>query len=441
MAGRGDGRASRPRAIEMEMADAGDPASVVLACYAALADVQACLSTAPDDEEALKVGWERGRGGGDACALSLSRSLAQPGRTVSPTTAQLRSDLDAAASEALALIPSGDDADDALYTPTWAIADPLDPPPSFASLATNHPPLAAALAAGHPPGRLDFSDPAAVRALTHATLVQCFKLTGWTVPPGALVPPVPARAAYLRRMALICGGGAPPPFPLRVLDVGCGANLIFSLLATSPVFGWRAVGLDVTPAALAGAAENLRLNPGLVGRVVLRAGPPPPPSSASAATPSILPHAFRPTDPPFHFSVCNPPFFESADAQAATAKEPGAGGHAGTAAETVWPDGGEAGFVGRMAGESAGLAHRVAWFSSMLGRKASVGSVKKVLAGLKPSPPEVRVFTLAAGGERTRRWVVAWSFQRQITGVRRAGGVGGERAAGKRARTTAVAKN
>lgn len=298
--------------------------------------------------------------------------------------------------------------------------------------------MAAALAAGRPPGRLDFSDPAAVRALTRATLIECFGLKDWTLPPGALVPPVPARAAYLRRMGLIVGRGRPPPFPLRIVDVGCGASLIFALLAACPVFGWTAVGLDVTPAALEGAAANLRLNRGLVGRVVLRAGPPPPllPSTTAATPatppPSILPHAFRPGDPPAHILVCNPPFFESAAAQAATAKTPGAGGHAGTPAETVWPHGGEAGFVGRMAQESAGLADRVLWFSAMLGRKASVGAVKRVLAGVRAAPggaaPEVRVFTLAAGGERTSRWVVAWSFQQQRDG--RVGGVVRQREGG-----------
>ena len=53
----------------------------------------------------------------------------------------------------------------------------------------------------------------------------------------------------------------------------------------------------------------------------------------------------------------------------------------------------------------------------MLGRKASVGGLRRVLAGLgaaapgsRPRPPEVRTFTLAEGGGRTTRWVVAWSW-------------------------------
>ena len=362
-------------------------------------------------------------------------------------TNKLRADLEAAAADARALIPPDDEgttSDDATHTPTWASADPLDPPPPFSELAAGAPDLAAVLAAGR--GRLDFGDPAAVRALTRAMLVRCFRLADWTVPDGALVPPVPARAAYLRRMGLIVGGGRPPSRPLRIIDVGCGANLIFPLLAASPVFGWTAVGLDVTPAALAGATHNLALNRRLVRSVTLRAGPPPPPAPLSCTSPpsppppppSILPHAFRPGDPPADLLVCNPPFFESAAARAATAKDPGAlhgGGHAGMPAETVWPAGGEAGFVGRMAAESAALPpDRVTWYSAMLGRKASVGAVKRVLAGLDPAP-QVRTFVLAAagkgkGGERTARWVVAWSFvQAGGRGVKRregaAAGLGG----------------
>jgi len=346
---------------------------------------------------------------------------------------QLRADLQAAAAEAQALIPPPPTP----YTPNWTV-DPLDPPPPFAHLAAAspaHADLAAALAAGG--GRLDFSDPAAVAALSRALLMRRFRLDGWTCPVGALVPPIAARAAYLRRMGLIVGGGSPPPRSLAVLDVGCGANLIFPLLAASPVFGWSATGLDVTPAALAGAAANLALNSSLAGRVRLVAGDPagrPPilePVFGAGASWAAAAAAAGDARFPFDFSVCNPPFFESAAARAATAKDPGAprgGGHAGSAAETVWEGGGEAGFVCALAAESAGHAHRVTWWSSMLGRKASLTAVRGVLKGLSPAP-EVRTFTLAEGGGRTTRWVVAWSWvaaEASLAGGRkRRGGEGG----------------
>ena len=408
-------------------AAADDPASAILLLYSSLADVQAVLEADSADADALKVREGeamRERSDGARGREKKKNLINFP----SPRPIQLRADLQAAAAEAESfLAPSGDDGDDSSppsYTPTWA-ADPLDPPPSFAALAAapGAADLAAALAAGR--GRLDFTDPAAVRALTRATLTQSFGLAGWALPDGALVPPVAARAAYLRRMGLIVGRGTPPPRRLAVLDVGCGASLIFCLLAASPVFGWVATGLDVTAAALAGAAALLALNPALVGRVRLVAGEPPCPTAdgASRPPPPILAPAFEgpgTSSARYDLSVCNPPFFESVAARAATAKSPGAphgGGHAGTPAETVWPAGGEAGFVAQLAIESAAYAARVTWWSTMLGRKASVGGLRRVLAGLgaaalgsRPRPPEVRTFTLAEGGGRTTRWVVAWSW-------------------------------
>ena len=408
---------------------ASDPTSVVLACYASLADMQAVLAGDPEDDESLKV--REGRGMRLAASfLSLARS--QPALPSSPF--QLRADLQAAAAEAQALIPPPSTAP---YTPTWT-EDPLTPPPVFAELASSpaHSDLASALAAGN--GCLDFSSASAVRSLSRALLMQCFGLTDWTLSDGALVPPIAARAAYLRRMGLIVGGGVPPPHPLSLLDVGTGANLIFPLLAASPVFGWSATGLDVTPAALSGAAANLALNPSLASRIRLVAGSP-------TGRPPILAPALGGeggTDAASHFdfSVCNPPFFESDAARATTAKDPGAahgGGHAGTAAETVWQGGGEAGFVCAFASESAAFPHAVTWFSSLLGRKASLTAVRGVLGGLRPQP-EVRTFTLAEGGGRTTRWVVAWSWVARVGVKRRGEGDEGVEAGGGKTRRTGV---
>ena len=56
---------------------------------------------------------------------------------------------------------------------------------------------------------------------------------------------------------------------VRVLDVGCGANLIYPLLGAA-LHGWKFVGVDVTDAALAGAARNRAKNPSLGPLIELR---------------------------------------------------------------------------------------------------------------------------------------------------------------------------
>jgi len=56
---------------------------------------------------------------------------------------------------------------------------------------------------------------------------------------------------------------------VRVLDVGCGANLIYPLLGAASA-GWRFVGSDVTDAALDAAARNAAANPHLAPLIELR---------------------------------------------------------------------------------------------------------------------------------------------------------------------------
>ena len=56
---------------------------------------------------------------------------------------------------------------------------------------------------------------------------------------------------------------------MRVLDVGCGANLIYPLLGAA-LRGWRFVGSDVTDAALEAAARNAAANPHLAPLIDLR---------------------------------------------------------------------------------------------------------------------------------------------------------------------------
>ena len=56
---------------------------------------------------------------------------------------------------------------------------------------------------------------------------------------------------------------------MRVLDVGCGANLIYPLLGAA-LRGWRFVGSDVTGAALEAAARNAAANPHLAPLIDLR---------------------------------------------------------------------------------------------------------------------------------------------------------------------------
>ena len=231
---------------------------------------------------------------------------------------------------------------------------------------------------------------------------------------------------------------------MRGLDIGCGANLVYSLLAAA-AFGWHAAGVDTDSAAIAAARRVLDANDSLQKRIRLHAAPSGPLSpleksrtrdaDASSAVPLGGPqrgvdtrrhrgaaeaadaareqaaaaaarHCILSADVralgPFDFCVCNPPFFEAVSDAYANPDT----AHGGTAAEMAC-EGGEAAFVGTLIQESAecpGLCH---WFSSMLGKKTTFRALRQRLhatAGVTA----VRSTHLAQG--RTHRWALAWSF-------------------------------
>jgi RNA methyltransferase len=103
------------------------------------------------------------------------------------------------------------------------------------------------------------------------------------------------------------------------------------------------------------------------------------------------------------FTVCNPPFFGTAeraeDQHPDRARE-------GTRAELVHEHGGELGFVGRLLEDSAALRDRCVWFTSLLGHKASLAPLSARARALGASL--VRSTCLRQG--HTFRWALAWTF-------------------------------
>lgn len=107
--------------------------------------------------------------------------------------------------------------------------------------------------------------------------------------------------------------------------------------------------------------------------------------------------------------MCNPPFYESAEEMLASAKakhRPPFSACTGAEVEMVTP-GGEVALVSRMIQESLELRDRVEWYTSMLGKIASVSIVVEKLKGVGVSNWAVTEFVQ---GSKTRRWAVAWSW-------------------------------
>ncbi|KAL4081621.1 hypothetical protein V8B97DRAFT_62111 [Scleroderma yunnanense] len=110
----------------------------------------------------------------------------------------------------------------------------------------------------------------------------------------------------------------------------------------------------------------------------------------------------------YEFTMCNPPFYSSSEeaAQSAEAKEfiPNAV-CTGAESEMITP-GGEVTFVSRMFSESLQHRTRCRWYTSMLGKMASLPEIVGLLRDNLIDNYAIAEFVQG----QTRRWAIAWSF-------------------------------
>lgn len=262
---------------------------------------------------------------------------------------------------------------------------------------------------------IDFADPEAVKCLNRALLKQLYGISHWDIPDGYLCPPVPGRADYLHSIADLlsgCNGGTiPRGEAIRALDIGVGANCIYPIIGHRE-YGWSFVGTDVDPVALASARTIARSNPELSGAIELRLQP----------MPSKILKGLLQAGEIFDFTICNPPFHASlAEANEGSRRKwrnLGLGAAAGKGRDRppvlnfggqgaeLWCPGGEVAFVRRMIQDSAEVADRVLWFSSLVSKGSSLPAVHGALE--KAGAVEVRTIDMAQGQKKSR--IVAWTF-------------------------------
>lgn len=288
----------------------------------------------------------------------------------------------------------------------------------FANLALRHASLVPYLVpskGGAFEATLNWADPRATVELTKALLWEDFGLH-WDLPKGRLCPTLPSRLNYILSVQDLLGGapekgpGAPGGRRPDVcgLDIGTGASCIYPLLAYKAC-GWRMVATDVDDVALV-SARNLVERNALAEVVDIR-------DAKSLRRPGgrvpALLSGMVDADDLFDFCMCNPPFFSSS-VEAAADPHPFVTRDASTA-ELV-TEGGEVAFVSQLIRESALVSTQVRWFTVLLGRRASVEPLVRMLhhAVVPPTGAEkltataVRTRAIAQG--QGARWLLAWSF-------------------------------
>ncbi len=258
---------------------------------------------------------------------------------------------------------------------------------------------------------VDFADPAAVKALNKALLKQYYQVAAWDIPPGYLCPSIPGRADYVHCVADLLassnGGVIPRGAAVRALDLGVGASLVYPLIGNSE-YGWRFLGSDIDPLALAAAKLIVDSNPALKGKVELR---------LQADSRQVLAGLLKPGES-VEVTMCNPPFHSSPEEAEAGArrkwKNLGRGGSPGEQprlnfggrAKELWCPGGESAFVTTLIEESAALPARSFWFTSLVSKQSSLQALQRALR--RASARETRIVEMKQGQKTSR--MLAWTF-------------------------------
>ncbi|KAK8105036.1 hypothetical protein PG999_008395 [Apiospora kogelbergensis] len=258
---------------------------------------------------------------------------------------------------------------------------------------------------------LDFTDPVAVMQLTKSLLKRDFELR-IELPDDRLCPPVPNRHNYILWLKALLDTSSPtyadayePGRQVTGLDVGTGASAIYPLLGCAQRKGWSFLATDIDAKSLGCARRNVARNH-LESRIEVVE------RSSGAADVPLLPLDEldrRRID----FVMTNPPFYESeAELRDLAAKKalPPTSACTGAPHEIVYSvegEGGEVGFIQRLLDESLALRERVQWYTAMVGKQSSLGTVVDRLRAAGIDNYAVAQFVQ---GRKTRRWAVGWSF-------------------------------
>lgn len=241
--------------------------------------------------------------------------------------------------------------------------------------------------------RIDFKDQKALRILTQCLLHKDFDLIV-NFPENKLVPTLPLRLNYILWLEDILR-----TFQfkenIRGIDIGCGASCIYGLLSAKQN-KWEMYGTEVDLDSLRFARENVTKNrlEGLIHVIEQKEK-------------DELFKVVLYISEEIHFSMCNPPFyddFEETPVNRTGGRDMPRSSNTGTGKE-IRVEGSEVSFVIRMIDESLVLKDRIKIYTSMLGKKSSLASVKNYL---KEKGVTNFITTEFCQG-RTTRWGIAWS--------------------------------
>jgi 23S rRNA (adenine1618-N6)-methyltransferase len=268
---------------------------------------------------------------------------------------------------------------------------------------------------------INFSNPAAVKQLNRALLINHYGLTQWDIPKGYLCPPIPGRVDYLLGLndALVSHlasmGKVLTSNKVNALDIGTGANLIYPI-AGQALFGWNWLGTDIDQGSVNNAQSIIDANPALINSIKLKLQP----NSRHIFNGIIASNDY------YDVTCCNPPFHKSAaDAHAGSLRKNNnlirnkkkrqsnlKSNHSEKTlnfegqSNELWCEGGELAFISNIINESKQVADQVGLFSCLISKKENIKALIDKIKWAKAT--SCNVHEMQQGNKISR--FITWSF-------------------------------
>lgn len=256
---------------------------------------------------------------------------------------------------------------------------------------------------------VDFSNPAAVKALNKSLLKYYYKIRYWEFSDKNLCPPIPGRADYIHHIADLLAennlGVIPTGDIITCFDIGTGASCIYPIIGVTE-YCWNFIASDIDPKSIKSAKNIVTRNSSLKNRVECRL----------QKNPKNIFYGVIGREDKVDLAICNPPFHSSAeDAQkGARRKVKNLSGKdsinptlnfAGISNELIYA-GGEYKFIQNMARESKKFAKNFCWFSTLVSKQSNLKGIYKSLEKLEAK----QIRTIPMGTENKSTRIVAWTF-------------------------------
>ncbi|XP_068970029.1 U6 small nuclear RNA (adenine-(43)-N(6))-methyltransferase [Bombus flavifrons] len=241
--------------------------------------------------------------------------------------------------------------------------------------------------------KIDFKREGTLQVLTEVLLKHDFNLQV-KIPPNKLVPTLPLRLNYILWIEdLMKHASFNEMKEVIGIDIGTGAVCIYPLLFAK-MYGNQMIATEVDKTSIQTAIEHVKNN-NLEDIIKVY----------KVDERTILKEIIK-EDNVYHFTMCNPPFFEIEGSSEKIIKQlPPRNAPTGNEVELTI-QGGERAFIMQMIEESMEIKEKAKIYTTMFGRRSNLLFLLKFL---KKKGIENSTWTEFCQGH-TKRWGLAWSF-------------------------------